>query len=75
MPAKIKKDKPIGKTSKKHVTFVIPPALDMCIEMYCAASGRQKNDVAAEAIREYLKPRQQEILNIFDSTMAAIKAL
>ena len=60
---------------KKHVTFVIPPGLDLGIEMYCATSGRMKNEVAAEALREYLKARQQELVKVFDSTMAAIAAI
>jgi hypothetical protein len=63
------------KSSKKRVTFVIPPALDLSIEMRCAATGRLKNEVATVAIAEFLGRHRAEIEKVVRETITEINAL
>lgn len=59
---------------KKRVTFIIAPALDRGIELYCAGTGRLKNEVAAMALSEFLKSREKELLHVLASATSAATA-
>ena len=37
-------------TTTKAMTFIIPAALDQHVEMYCAATGRLKKQIATAAL-------------------------
>lgn len=56
---------------KKRVTFIIPPALDQRLELYCVGTGRLKNEVAATALSDFLQKNQKEILQMLQAATAA----
>jgi hypothetical protein len=59
---------------RKRVTFVIAPALDQGIELYCAGTGRLKNEVAAVALAEFLRSREKELIQVLASATSAATA-
>jgi hypothetical protein len=59
---------------KKRGTFILAPALDQGIELYCAGTGRLKNEVAAVAFGEFLKSREKELVQVLASVTAAASA-
>ena len=69
-----KQTTPSNGAAKKRVTFVLAPALDQGIELYCAGTGRLKNEVAATAFAEFLKSREKELMQVLAAATASASA-
>jgi hypothetical protein len=60
---------------KKRVTVAISVDLDRGLELYCAGLGKTKNEVVTEALVQFLRGRQDEVVQVFRAAAASASTL
>lgn len=57
------------KAPKTRITVAIPTSLDRKVELFCIIKGKEKNTLISEALEEYFKLHDDEILKMLKETL------